>query len=572
MTVAIAGSGPARDAVAAALADVDEPIADVDPGGISGADLAVVVGRVGETRFETANETALAADLPWLAVELGGVGGYPIVEAAVAGFGPGTACYDCLHRRVAANADPDQPPQAAPDPETARFAGAVAGREAARLVSGEPSPVLGGVIEDPHALRRILPVPTCECQPARDRTLALEHAPRALDEALESAEAALNERVGIVAQVGEAESFPVPYYLATLGDTDGFSDATAAEQAAGVDPDWNAAFMKALGEGLERYCAGVYRTDEFETGTPAAVADAVGPSAFVRPDGDDWPDADPETELAWVPGLDLDSLATVSLPAAFVHYPPPEPRYRPAVTTGLGLGNGSVEAVLSGLYEVIERDAAMLAWYSTFEPLGVDVDDEGFRGLVARASAAGLSVTPLLLTQDVDVPVVAVAVHREEWPRFALGSSAHLDATRAATGALAEALQNWLELRGMGRDAATDADGAIGEYATLPEHAREFVSVDGEVPAESVGPDEVPTGEAHVEAVVERLRTADLSAYAARTTTSDVAQLGFEAVRVVVPAAQPLFFHDAFFGERAETVPVELGFEPRLDRAHHPFP
>jgi ribosomal protein S12 methylthiotransferase accessory factor len=48
--------------------------------------------------------------------------------------------------------------------------------------------------------------------------------------------------------------------------------------------------------------------------------------------------------------------------------------------------------------------------------------------------------------------------------------------------------------------------------------------------------------------------------------------MGFEAVRALVPAAQPLFTDEPYFGERAERVPRELGFEPRLDRDHHPFP
>ena len=48
--------------------------------------------------------------------------------------------------------------------------------------------------------------------------------------------------------------------------------------------------------------------------------------------------------------------------------------------------------------------------------------------------------------------------------------------------------------------------------------------------------------------------------------------MGFEAVRVVCRAAQPVFFDDAYFGERAEDVPEKLGFEARPDRAHHPFP
>jgi ribosomal protein S12 methylthiotransferase accessory factor len=72
--------------------------------------------------------------------------------------------------------------------------------------------------------------------------------------------------------------------------------------------------------------------------------------------------------------------------------------------------------------------------------------------------------------------------------------------------------------------------------------------------------------------VLGALGDAGLDAYAARLTTPDVAELGFEAVRALVPAAQPLFFDEPYFGERARTVPESLGYEPRLRREHHPFP
>jgi len=572
MTVGLVGSGPARDAVVAALADVDARITDADPTDVGGAELAVAVGQASDVAFGTVDERAREHGTPWLAVEIGGVGGYPVVEAAVSGFGPDTGCYECLGTRVRSNADPDRDPQAAPDPETARFAGAVAGREAAKLVTGKASTVLGGVIEVPYAERQFLPVPGCDCEGERDRTPWNDHVDRDLEESLARAERALDERVGVLTEVGEVESFPVPYYLASVTDTGGISDATAPRQAAGADADWNTAFMKALGEGLERYSAGVYRTAAFTTGTVADLTDAVPMSVFVRPSGGDRMPPDGETEIEWVPGRNLATGGDVLLPAEFVHFPPPSRRFRPPTTTGLGLGNGTVGAVLSGLYEVIERDAAMLSWYSTFDPLGLSLEDEGFGTLRRRAASENLDVVPLLLTQDVDVPVVAAAVHREEWPRFAVGSGAHLDPARAARSALAEALQNWLELRGMGPEDATEESGAIGRFADFPGAAQTFLAVADTVPAGSVGPGTVPTGTDHLDAVVERLRAADLEAYAARLTPRDVAGLGFEAVRVLVPGAQPLFFDDAYFGDRAEQVPENLGFEARPDRDHHPFP
>ena len=162
--------------------------------------------------------------------------------------------------------------------------------------------------------------------------------------------------------------------------------------------------MKALGEGLERYCAGVYRHEEFTEAAPTADEVAgrrpISPTAFVGVDGR------VDEPIPWVSGEALATGDAVALPAEFVHYPPPAERHRPAITTGLGLGNSGVEALLSGLYEVIERDATMLAWYSTIEPVGLAVDAPGYETLRRRARAENLSVTPLLVTADVDVPAL----------------------------------------------------------------------------------------------------------------------------------------------------------------------
>ncbi|MEF8781382.1 MAG: YcaO-like family protein, partial [Haloferacaceae archaeon] len=412
-----------------------------------------------------------------------------------------------------------------------------------------------------------------------------------LEGALERAQRAVDERVGILSQVGERESFPIPYYVAATADTTGFSDARAAEFAGGADPDWDRAFMKALGEGLERYCAGVYRADGFERAPAASLRGqqegrVVGPEEFVTPD--DYGDGgDPERSRPWVRGTRLreagDAGESAWLPAESVFYPPVERRFAPAITTGLGLGNTATEAVLSGLYEVIERDATMLAWYSTFEPLKLEFDGE-LTDLRKRARAESLTATVLLVTQDVDVPVVAAAVHRDpsefpdpvaedadEWPAFATGSGASLDPVAAARSALAEALQNWTELRAMGPANAEEQGGAIGRYAGFPGEARAFVDAAASVPAATLGEPE-RSGRAELDAVLERIETVELEAYAARTTTRDVAGLGFEGARVVVPGAQPLFTGDPFFGDRARTVPGTMGFEPHLDREYHPFP
>ncbi|WP_224335410.1 YcaO-like family protein [Haloprofundus halobius] len=577
MHVGLVGSGPAAESLRAAFADIDAQVSETTPGSLADFDFGAVVAPAGSDAFPRANA---AADR-WVAVEIGGLGGRPLtaVDAAVSLFDADSGCFRCLRTRVDSNLDDgavaDRPRG---DRAAVRLAGAVAGRRAVSLLSGDD--IAGTVVELPGPEREYHPVPGCECgasgpsSAVRDRTLSLDYRGADLDDSLARAERALDDRVGLVRTVGERESFPVPYYFAQTADTTAFSDARAAEFAAGVDADWNPAFMKALGEALERYCAGVYRGREFVTASETNRANPVPPRRFVRPDG--WETASRDESIPWVRGIDLDTAETVSLPAEFVQFPPPTDRHKPAITTGLGLGNSTVEACLSGLYEVLERDATMLAWYSTFDPLELVVDDDGFETLVGRARAESLAVTPLLVTQDVDVPVVAVAVHREgdregDWPRFAVGSGANLDAAVAARSALAEALQNWTELRAMGPERAAGESGAIGEYADFPRAARRFVDATGRVRAADVGTAEL-SGTEELETVVSRASAAGLDTYAARVTTPDVAALGFEAIRVVAPAAQPLFTGEAFFGERARRVPADLGFEARPDAPFHPYP
>ena len=571
MELGLVGSGPAAEALTAACDDVDLSVRRLEPGSVSDESDLPSTGAVVAPAGAPVFEQATAVFDRWVAVEIGGIGGRPLeqLDAAVSLYGPDSACYQCLRTRVAANADGERASEARGSRSEVRFAGAIAGRELIGLLSGSRS--AGRTVEIPWRERRLLAVPGCDCEETPpDRQLSLSHRSVDLQNALGRGERAVDDRLGLLSQVGERESFPVPYYIAQTAETSGFSDVSAAQFAAGVDADWDRAYMKAIGEGLERYSAGVYRRSELKGGSEGTLANPVSPRQFVRPESYETPD--PEDRIEWVDGRNLQTEESVSLPAEFVCFPPSTRRYRPAITTGLGLGNSTIEAVLSGLYEVIERDATMIGWYSTFEPLGLAVDDEVFDELEKRASAESLTVTPLLVTQDVDVPVVAVAVHRDgEWPNFAVGSGANLDPVAAARSALAEALQNWMELRAMGPDQAAAEKAAIGEYADFPEPAQQFVDAESRIPVDSLGAPEI-SGRAELDAVCDRLAEVGLDSYAARLTTRDVETLGFEAVRAVVPSAQPLFTGESYFGERAETVPESLGFESAVDGAYHPYP
>lgn len=568
--VHLVGGGPAADAAHDALADLDVSITSGRISELSEADLGLVVAPAGDDGFDTAARVARDESIPLLTVEVGGLGGHALddMDAGIALFAPDGPCFECLRSRVAST-DPDVAAKARADPSAVRLAGAHAGRLAVQALDG--AAVTGTVIEVPHARRHLLPAPNCVCQTAPLELNIDSDGSRGLEAVADAAEQAVDERLGPVTLLGERESFPAPYYLAALCDTSVFGDGEANEHAAGVADNWDAAFVKAIGEALERCCAAIYETEDFEVASPDGPMTAetvVHPDQFVRPD------RELPAELSWVDGVSLPDESPVVLPAEFVVFPPDDDVLAPAITTGLGLGNSSAEAILSGLYETVERDATMLAWYSTFEPLALQVNDPDFQTLAKRARAEDLEVTALLVTQDIDVPVVAVAVHREgEWPKLAFGSSADLDAASAATGALEEALQNWMELRSMGPEGSQEAGGAIARYADFPREVHDFVDPETVIPADSVGPNDLPDSPgAELDLLVGAVTDVDMTPYVSGLTTRDVRQLGFEAVRVLVPGAQPLFLGDSYFGERARTVPRELGYRPEFNAPPHPFP
>ena len=583
---AVVGSGPsaaidaARRVIVSADANSESTFTHTDSP--TDANVTVVVTTVDQTDTDIHPVSAgvTSTDSTVVLVEFGGIGGCPIdeIDAAVTTLPAEGPTFETLQTRVMTTTSPGDGMFA---DQISITAGALAGQRAVAMCDASDVDIAGTVLEisgtEIGPERELIEIPDVYTDTDQiTEQLIPDRTSRDLDleVSLSHAERAVDDRLGIITQVGERESFPAPYYIAQVASTESISDARATEFAAGVDADWNSAYMKALGEALERYCAGVYRTEMFTTAPEETQSAAVSPRRFVQPE--ETPTYDPSTPISWVPGVHLASNKRVALPATFVYHPPPQERYRPAITTGLGLGNGSAEALRAGLSEVIERDAAMLAWYSTFEPVELTVDDETYQTLCQRAHGVGLTVQTILLTQDIDIPVIATAVYRDEseseWPQFALGSDAGLDPVATARGSLAEALQNWMELRAMGKDDAMDADGAIGEYATFPDRIQRFLMSETTVAAENLAPSPIPTGADALQVLIERVSEVGLDAYATRITTPDVSTLGFEAVRVLIPEAQPLFQQSSFFGGRARRVPHKFGFQPKRDRSFHPFP
>jgi ribosomal protein S12 methylthiotransferase accessory factor len=580
--IGLIGKGHTSTSLAFALQQSGTSVISISPESISKSKLkefsiVLAIDHVGSPLFDKVNKNI---NTSWMAIELGGVGGHtlPSVLGSISLFDSTTACYSCLQTRVKSNLSILEEFNSESLISISSSFESLLGSLSAYLVTSLSNSTMahshvfeisdfstGQTNNENNAItqRLLLPIPTC---PSSDHSSS----PCLSGNVTERAEYAIDERIGIINTISEAESFPAPYYLANLCDTTSFTTQSVRKQSAGVAINWDQAFIKTIGEALERYSSGVYDSNSFISGSTSSFKNSISPSSFVQPS----PDLYEDESIDWVDGVNLYSNKKVLLPADFAVFPPPSEYYKPAITTGLAIGNSLIEAQLSGLYEVIERDATMLSWYSTRPPSEFLPDDSEFDLLSQMARSQGLTTTALLVTQDIDIPIVTVAVHRpSKWPKFAVGSCANINPNRAAIGALSEALQNWMELRSMGPDIAKNQPSAIGVYSNFPKEAQSFIECSDSISSNDIS---IPTFFESIEElsfIMNHLHSLGLHTYSVKLTPPDIAILGFEAVRILVPKAQPLFFGKSFFGVRARKVPSSLGnFRSRLDRSHHPYP
>lgn len=170
--------------------------------------------------------------------------------------------------------------------------------------------------------------------------------------------------------------------------------------------------------------------------------------------------AHPDARREWVEGLDLVTKKPVWVPRALVELGP-----FPALfdffpsTNGLASGNTRVEAILHGLYEVIERDARHLARVtgSGIPILLEAVEHPLCRAVLGKLRKADLRVAAWDVTSDIGVPCYEVMIadrvdggHRRL--TFDLGSGCHLVPEIALLRALTEAAQARLTIIAGNRD------------------------------------------------------------------------------------------------------------------------
>ncbi len=225
-----------------------------------------------------------------------------------------------------------------------------------------------------------------------------------------------------------------------------------------------------IGEALERYALVYQGNESLVTGSKESIG-GLAPNALLcysdrqvetrseSVEDSEWvaPKFDEKKAVPWVNARSLTDGGSVLVLAEYCYFWTPwgiKERNCIADSNGCACGRDLTSAQLSGLYELIERDAVSLWWYNRVQRPALDpncLDDSRLRQTISCCDSEGWDVELLDVTTEFRVPVfVATARHRKSgW--FAIGTAAHVDPAEAATKALSEAALVEFASRSAGR-------------------------------------------------------------------------------------------------------------------------
>lgn len=282
---------------------------------------------------------------------------------------------------------------------------------------------------------------------------------------------------------------------------------------------------------------------------------------------------DEDLPIDWTPVWSLTHEAERYLPTQLLYYQSPASAdcarfLAMGCSNGNASGNNLEEAVLQGLFELIERDAVALWWYNRLRKPGVDIASFGepwLLDLAAYYDTLGRDTWALEVTSDLGIPAFVAVSRRREGPqeRLLFGLGCHLDARIALQRAFAEMNQ----MLGMARDGQEADDLTIEDAETLAWLTTATLETQPYLAPDPAVPQRTRTdywvlhsGDllADLNLCRERIESRGMEVLVLDQTRADV---GMPVAKVIVPGLR--HFWARFGPGRLYEVPVAMGWRER---------
>lgn len=271
-----------------------------------------------------------------------------------------------------------------------------------------------------------------------------------------------------------------------------------------------------------------------------------------------------------------------------------EPLLRWCVTTGLASGSNETDAIVSGILELIERDAFMINYLNRLSPPRLDMSDlatqdQEIADLLTEFERYQLDVDIVRLATDFSVTVLLGIIRdrTQNGPAITVAASADFNLKTAILDTLAETLS----VRRMARTLSLQPDFSkphtFGQHdriaywaAEEQRHKLDFF-LHGPVEKNRLPKDSSAKTLRHSLAELQTLqkdfRAKKYGLYIADLSSSARLSSGIATVNVISPELHPLHLEESIpyhYSERLVSMPVSCGYTPaeKLYLEPHPFP
>jgi ribosomal protein S12 methylthiotransferase accessory factor len=398
--------------------------------------------------------------------------------------------------------------------------------------------------------------------------------------------------------------------------TDGFSHSF---NSLGTSFDVDEALSKAIGEFLERFMFLIYREKDLIRVSLADlkkkgkfhldIKDLAGFSGKQKENFSRFR-FDEQSEFFWAEGKSLIDGKKCLIPAQlifwnyiFPHKDWQEPVLREPNTNGAG-GNFSLKkAILSGLYELIERDGFLIYWLNKKAPPQIDLETiycEPLKKLIGEYRRLGFEVHFYDTTTDLEIPSCLCSVfdHTGIGSKISVGAGSSFDWDKALLTSLTEAGGGWSWFRtrkeegekwkGLPKDYEPFRDEKMGQIERLNLWGSEKMFknfqffLKGKIQSLITLKTKTPkfsSSDEEMNHLIKKFKSLgkgyEIFYYDAKNKI--LKDLDYFTVQVIVPALLPLYLRESYAPlgtRRLKEAPGKMGFEPAKEwnPLPHPFP
>ncbi len=263
--------------------------------------------------------------------------------------------------------------------------------------------------------------------------------------------------------------------------------------------------------------------------------------------------------FSWVKGVDIESKKKISIPSqlVFLDYKARKEEANlnsPAISTGAAADYDIKKALLSGIYEIVERDAFMGVYLNRLSSRRVRVEsykNSEIQKIIRSVARYNLEIIVLDITNDLEIPTfLSLVIDRTGVGHpvsLGLGSSLNIESALIHSMTEPFVAMNWARAIVENSNIKTVGVGdSIKNRAMFWSDIAKLKDLDFLISSRTYYPKyKMGNKKNEYAEVIRKLCDKGFNLYYVDITPKIIAKTGLKVVKVVIPGLQPLYLHES---------------------------